>query len=67
MARYGVPGGGVQAGTPISTTTVPGRVPPLIATEKSYVPACPGAGAKVSSPVPRLNVMFAGSGWGVIV
>ena len=45
-----------------------GAAAPLeTATEKLVTPAWPGAGAKTSSPVSRLKVMLAGSGWGVIV
>jgi hypothetical protein len=41
---------------------VPVPEAPETSTEKFKVPACPGAGAKVNAPVPRLKVIFAGSG-----
>ena len=53
--------------TVIGSTIVPDAVPLETATEKSKTPCWPGAGAKTSSPVSRLKVMFAGSGWGVMV
>ena len=53
--------------TVIGKTIVPDWVPLETATEKSDTPAWPGAGAKVSSPVSRLKLIFAGSGCGVMV
>ena len=52
--------------TVTGSTIVPERDPLETATEKSVVPAWPGAGAKMSSPVSRLKLMLAGSGWGVM-
>ena len=57
----------IGAVTVTGMTTVPDAVPLETTTEKSDTPTWSGAGENTSSPVPRLKVIFAGSGWGVIV